>query len=97
MAGALLTLPIRTMTWIYITAPLMVAAIAIAVVPVLVGSLRLNRTLERPFGSVEQESDFWHHMLGHRAVEDFAPSRELIETGELLRVMGREKSRTELA
>jgi hypothetical protein len=77
------------MTWLYLTAPLMVAAIAIAVVPVLVGSLRHNRTPERPFGSVEQESDFWHHMLGHRAVEDHAPTPELIETGELLRVMGR--------
>ena len=77
------------MTWIYLSVPLMVAAIAIAVVPVLVGSLRHNRTPERPFGSVQQESDFWHHTLGHRAVEDFSLTPELIETGELLRVMGR--------
>jgi len=77
------------MTWIYFTVPLMIAAIAIAIVPVLVGSLRHNRAPERPLGSVEQESDFWHHMLGHRAVEDFAPTPERIETRELLRVMGR--------
>ncbi len=75
------------MTWLYFTLPLMVAGIAAALLPVLVGSVRHGKYQERPFRSVEHELDFWHDMLGHRSAGDFAPPSELIESGELLRVM----------
>jgi uncharacterized membrane protein len=79
------------MTLFYITIPLMIAAVAIAVVPVLVGSFRHDRALERGHfetaESVAQESDFWHHMLGHRKVEGYAPTPNLVEDAEVLRVV----------
>lgn len=67
------------MTPFYVTIPLMVMAVTVAVLPVLAGSFRHHRSMAE--GQLEtgtwavQEADFWHHMLGHRRVEDFAPTR----------------------
>jgi hypothetical protein len=78
------------MTIFYITIPLMVLAVAVAVLPVLLGSVRhhramIQRQLETP-ESADQEADFWHHMLGHRTVEDYAPTPDLVNDQEVLRV-----------
>ena len=62
------------MTWLSFAVPLMIASTAIAVVPVLLGSFRHNKEPDTRFRSAAQEADFWHHMLGHRLVEDFAPN-----------------------
>jgi len=72
------------MTWFYITVPLMIAALAIAVVPVLVGSFRHDNAPEDRFRSPAEESEFWHHLLGHHRVEDFAPPSHLVESGGVL-------------
>ena len=80
----------RTMTIFYVTIPLMVLAVAVAVLPVLLGSVRHHRAMiqgkiETP-ESAAQEADFWHHMLGDRTVADFAPTPDLVDDKEVLRV-----------
>ena len=70
-----------TMTWFYITIPLTIAALAIAVVPVLVGSFRHHNAPEGRFRSAAEESEFWHHLLGHHGVDDVAPPSHLDEYG----------------
>jgi hypothetical protein len=79
------------MTLFYLTIPLMIVAVAIAVVPVLVGSFRHDKALENGHfetaESVGQESHFWHHMLGHGKAEDYAPTSDLVEDTEVLRVV----------
>jgi hypothetical protein len=73
-----------------VTIPLMALGVGIAVLPVLVGSMRHDRAMrsgELPtLQTATQEADFWHHMLGHRRVEDFAPTPDLIEDDEVIRV-----------
>ena len=73
-----------------ITIPLMALGVAVAVLPVLVGSVRHDRAMRSgalpTSGTASQEADFWHHMLGHRRVEDFAPTPDLIEDEEVIRV-----------
>ena len=67
------------MTWLSIAIPLMIAALAVAVVPVLVGSFRHDNAPEVRFRSPAEESEFWHHLLGHHSVEDFAAPSHLVE------------------
>ena len=74
------------MTWLYFAVPLMIAAMAIAVVPVLVGSFRHSKEPDIHFRSVAQEADFWHHLLGHHTIEDFAPTPDLVRNGDTPRV-----------
>jgi hypothetical protein len=78
------------MTVFLLSVPLMIVGVAIAVLPVLVGSARHHRSivageLETP-ESRAVEADFWHHMLGHRKVEDFAPTPDLVPDAEVIRV-----------
>jgi hypothetical protein len=78
------------MTVLLLSVPLMIVGVAIAVLPVLVGSARHHRSimageLETP-ESRAVEADFWHHMLGHRKVEDFAPTPDLVPDAEVIRV-----------
>jgi len=79
--------PAPHMTWLYFAVPLMIVAVAIAVVPVLVGSFRHSNEPEIHFRSVAQEADFWHHMLGHRTVEELAPTPDLVRNRDILRVV----------
>ena len=74
------------MTWLSIAIPLMIAALAVAVVPVLVGSFRHDNAPEVRFRSPAEESEFWHHLLGHHSVEDFAAPSHLVERGVVLHV-----------
>ena len=80
-----------TVTLFYLTIPLMVVAVAIAVVPVLVWSFRHKRSLDNGHyettESVAQESEFWHRMLRHRHAEDYAPTPDLVDDSEVLRVV----------
>ncbi len=84
-----------TMTLFYLTIPFMVLGVAVAVLPVLIGSFRHHKSLsEGRFETQEsmaQEADFWHHMLGHRTVEDYAPTPDLVEDKEVLRVVPAER------
>ncbi len=76
---------------LYLSIPLMVIAAAIAVLPVLIGSFRHKRSLEHggleTADSVSRESDFWHHMLGHHRVDYHGATPDLVEDGEVLRVV----------
>ncbi len=80
-----------TMTMFYLTIPLTAVAVATAVAPVLVGSYRHHRTLREGqtecLESAAQESDFWHHILGHRQVEGYAPTPDLVSDAEVARVV----------
>ena len=71
----------------YITIPLMVLAVAVAVLPLLLSSVRhhramLQRRLETP-QSVAQEANFWHHMLGHCTAEDFVLTPDFVADSEV--------------
>ena len=68
------------MTWLSIAVPLMIGAVVMALVPVLVGSFHHNNAPEGRFRSPADESEFWHHLLGHHRVEDFAPPSDLLES-----------------
>ncbi len=73
-----------------ITIPLMALGVAVAVLPVLIGSVRHDQAVRSGAlpsrRTATQEADFWHHMLGHRRIEDFAPTPDLIQDTEVIRV-----------
>jgi hypothetical protein len=75
----------------YLSIALMVLAVAVAVLPVLLGSIRHHRSLQnRQLETAEssaREVDFWHHMLGRRKVEEFAPTPAMVEDAEVVRVL----------
>jgi hypothetical protein len=75
---------------LYITVPLMILAVVIAVIPVLRGSLRHHRAMEQgeleTDRSASREADFWHRMLGHRAKPGIVPTPDLIDDSEVIRV-----------
>jgi hypothetical protein len=77
------------MTVLYVTLPIMVLAVAIAVVPVLRGSARHNRALREgqleTAGSAKHESDFWHRVLG-RKTKTAAETPGLVNDDEVIRV-----------
>jgi len=75
----------------YLTIPLMLLAVAVAVLPVLVGSFRNHRPTTE--GNVDtpktraQEANFWHQMLGHCKAEEFGPISDMVDDNEVLRVV----------
>jgi hypothetical protein len=75
---------------LYIILPLMVLAIVIAVVPVLIGSVRHHRSLQsgriETVESAAYEAEFWHHMLGHRRGASVATTPDLVSDAEVERV-----------
>ena len=75
----------------YITVPLMVLAVLIAVIPVLRGSIRHDRAMRR--GAIESaptadhEVVFWHRILGHRKdAPTVLATPELVHDAEVVRV-----------
>ncbi len=74
----------------YLTIPFMLLGLAIAVLPVLVGSFRNQRSIRE--GQIDtpetraHEANFWHHVLGHRSVQDFGPTPDTVDDEEVLRV-----------
>ena len=75
----------------YITVPLMVAAVLVATVPVLRGSLRHDRDMRQgdleSAETADHEVDFWHRLLGRRGsgpTELVTPG--LVDDSEVIRV-----------
>ena len=62
---------------LYLTIPLMLLVTAIAVLPVLLGSIRHQRSLVNEgldtSSDMADEAGAWHRMLGHRRSEGRAP------------------------
>jgi hypothetical protein len=82
---------------LYIIIPIMVLAIAVAVVPVLVGSFRHNKAMQdgrlESVDSANEEADFWHRMLGHRSGRPLVKTPEMIADGEVTRVVAEPEDR----
>ncbi len=83
---------------LYIIIPIMVLAVAVAVMPVLFGSVRHNRAMRE--GRIEttetanQEAAFWHRMLGHRKGRQPVKTPELLPDAEVTRVVANSEDRT---
>lgn len=76
---------------LYIIVPIMVLAVAVAVVPVLLGSFRHNRAMREgrieTAESASEEAAFWHRMLGHRKARHPLKTPELLDDAEVTRVV----------
>lgn len=85
---------------LYIIVPIMVLAVAIAVLPVLLGSVRHNRAMRHgkveSVASANEEADFWHRMLGHRSGRRPVRTPELLADGEVTRVFAKPEDRIEV-
>ena len=85
------------MTVLWIIVPLMVVAIAIATIPVLVGSVRHNRAMRsgriETLESAREEADFWNRMLGRRRGHRAVPTPELLTDEEVARTSARPEHR----
>ena len=81
---------------LYITIPIMALAVFIAAGPVLIGSVRHHRSLQRgeldTQATAQQEAEFWHHTLGHRRAVLFAPTPQLVTEAEAERVGARSET-----
>jgi len=85
------------MTVFWIIAPIMAVGIAIATIPVLVGSIRHNRAMrsgriETP-ESAREEAEFWHRMLGRRRGRGPVTTPELLTDDEVTRAVARPEDR----
>lgn len=82
---------------LYIIIPIMVLAVAVAVLPVLVGSFRHHKAMQD--GTIEsaesatKEADFWHRMLGHTRGRSLVKTPEMIADGEVTRVVAEPEDR----
>lgn len=82
---------------LYIIIPIMVLAVVIAVVPVLVGSVRHNRAMREgrieTVGSADEEAAFWHRLLGHRSGRAPVKTPDLLGDDEVTRVIANPEDR----
>ncbi len=82
---------------LYIIVPIMVLAVAIAVLPVLLGSLRHNRAMRHgkveTVASADEEADFWHRMLGRGSGRRPVRTPDLLADGEVTRVIAKPEDR----
>jgi hypothetical protein len=82
---------------LYIIIPIMALAVAVAVVPVLVGSVRHNRAMRQgrveTTASATEEALFWHRMLGHRRGTQIVETPDMIPDAEVTRVIANPSDR----
>lgn len=78
------------MTVLLIVIPLMVLGVAIATVPVLLGSVREHRAVQsgrvETADSARQEADFWRRFLGRRRGHRLPVTPERLSDDEIARI-----------
>lgn len=85
---------------LYVIIPVTVLAVVIAVVPVLLGSIRHNRAMRA--GDIEttdsagEEAALWHRMLGHRSGPRLLRTPDLLNDDEVARVVGEPEEKIEV-